>query len=142
MTKLTEAIELAAQAHAGQTDKAGQPYILHPLRVMLAMETEDERVAAVLHDVVEDSQLVGHGDILALFGADIHEAVFALTRQEGEPYPDFLQRCKANPIARRVKLADIADNLSPARSASLPDRLRQRYIAGRAALEAQEGRDE
>lgn len=138
MDKLEEAIELAASAHSGQTDKGGEPYILHPLRVMLAMKTEDERIAAVLHDVVEDTPHVGHGDILALFGEDVHAAVFALTRQNGESYPDFIGRCKANPIARRVKLADIADNLS--RPTSLPDHLRARYVRACAALT--EGEDE
>jgi (p)ppGpp synthase/HD superfamily hydrolase len=134
MPDLNDAIKFAVDAHTGQIDKAGEPYILHPLRVMLAMGTNDERITAVLHDVVEDSQHVGHGDILALFGEAVHAAVFALTRQDGESYPDFIKRCSADPIARAVKLADIADNLSPARSASLPGHLRERYEAARRAL--------
>ncbi len=134
MRDLDQAIKLAIDAHAGQVDKAGQPYILHPLRVMLAMESDVERIVAVLHDTVEDSTDVGHGDILALFGTEVHDAVYALTRRTGEPYEAFIGRCAENAIARCVKLADIADNLSPARSASLSESLRQRYLAGRAAL--------
>lgn len=136
---VTEAIELAAYAHKGQVDKAGEPYILHPLRVMLAMDAEIERVAAVLHDVVEDSPHIGHGDILAFFGEDVHAAVFALTRQEGEAYETFIDRCKKNHVARRIKLADIEDNLSPARSSSLPEGLRKRYEAAIRALGGGEG---
>lgn len=134
MHELNDAIKFAADAHAGQVDKAGEPYILHPLRVMLAVRSSDERIAAVLHDTVEDNPRVGHGDILALFGETVHAAVFALTRQDGETYRDFIDRCAANPIARAVKLADIADNLSPARSDSLPEHLRDRYVAARIAL--------
>lgn len=133
--KLTDAILLACSAHDGQTDKAGEPYILHPLRVMQAMTTKTDRIVAVLHDVAEDVEygwdLIHGGE----FSDEVVDAVDALTRREGESYEDFIQRCAANPIARRVKLADIADNLSPSRSGSITDILRQRYEAGRAALE-------
>lgn len=112
MTGLDDAIRLAVEAHAGQADKNGDPYILHPLRVMLSVPPEC-RVAAVLHDVVEDSATVGHGDILALFGADVHAAVYALTRQKDEPYAEFIERCSANLTARSVKIADLRDNLRP-----------------------------
>lgn len=134
MARLDEAIKFATDAHVGQVDRAGEPYILHPLRVMLSVSTDDERIAAVLHDVVEDNPHVGHRDILALFGPIIHEAVFALTRQDGEVYADFIARCSLNPIARKVKLADIDDNLAPWRSSSLTESLRARYEAARAAI--------
>lgn len=114
MNKLDEAIILATQAHAGQVDKGGQPYILHPLRVMLACKTEDERIAAVLHDVVEDTA-IDIGDIARKFGFLIAYAIDALTRMDGETYPAFIERCAANPIARVVKLADIADNMDLSR---------------------------
>lgn len=129
MSDLSTAIKLAVDAHYGQVDKSGQPYILHPLRVMLAQERQDDRIAAVLHDVVEDSDSVGHGDILALFGADVHEAVFALTRQPDEEYRAFIRRAKSNPIARRVKIADILDNLRPGAEHLVP-----RYQAALAVL--------
>lgn len=134
---LTEAIRIALMAHHGQTDKSGQPYILHPLRVMMAMENDTDRVVAVLHDAVEDCDAVGHGDILAFFGEEVHAAVFAITRQKGETYAAFIDRCKANEIARRVKLADIADNLSEERMDGLTESLRARYHAARRALEGE-----
>lgn len=140
--KLNEAIAMAAQAHDGQFDRAGEPYILHPLRIMLAMGTEAERIVAVLHDVVEDGD-VGLGDILALFGEDVRAGVDAVTRRAGESYPDFIERAKANPIGRAVKLADIRDNLAPWRSGSLTDSLRERYEAARLALkEGSAGKDQ
>ena len=129
MTMLREAITMAALAHDGQVDKNGEPYILHPLRVMLAQEDEVSRIVAVLHDTVEDSDTVGHGDILALFGESVHAAVYALTRQAGETYEEFIRRAKTDPIARRVKIADILDNLRPG-----AEHLRPRYEAALAML--------
>lgn len=110
------AIKLAADAHAGQVDKAGQPYILHPLRVMLAMKTDDERIVAVLHDVVEDSP-ISCDELQQRYGFSplIVQAVAALTRGRGEYYFDFIRRLAPNPIARAVKIADIRDNLDPNR---------------------------
>lgn len=111
---LDAAITLAVQAHRGQTDKGGQPYILHPLRVMLACKSEPERIVAVLHDTVEDTGLE-MGIIRHRFGMVVANAVDALTRRGGEAYPAFIERCAADPIARKVKLADIADNMDLSR---------------------------
>jgi (p)ppGpp synthase/HD superfamily hydrolase len=118
MATLERAIEIAARAHSGQRDKAGAPYILHPLRVMLRAATDAERIAAVLHDVVEDSdwtfdQLRAEG-----FAPEVVEAVDALTRRPGETYEEFVLRAGAHPLARRVKLADLADNSDPNRITS------------------------
>lgn len=118
MSDLDTAIKFAVDAHEGQTDKAGQPYILHPLRVMLAQDNELARIVGVLHDIVEDSA-VGHGDILAIFGEEVHAAVFAISRQGGEDYFDFVRRAISNPIARQVKIADLRDNMDVSRA--LPD---------------------
>lgn len=113
---LDTAIKLATDAHAGQVDKSGEPYILHPLRVMLSMKTDEERIVAVLHDVVEDSPWScddlywQHG-----FKPEIVRAVAALTRGKNEDYFDFIRRLAPNPIARSVKIADIRDNLDPSR---------------------------
>ncbi|RWN51460.1 MAG: HD domain-containing protein [Mesorhizobium sp.] len=120
---LATAIILAAEAHDGQVDKNGQPYILHPLRVMLAQDGNEERIAAVLHDVVEDTDLIGLGDILAIFGEEIREAVDSVTRREGEDYFDYVVRAKANPIGRQVKIADLNDNMDRGRAPAIdPDR--------------------
>ena len=111
---LEDAIVLAAAAHRGQFDKAGMPYILHPLRVMQRVEAYEERIAAVLHDTVEDGgvelRLIRHR-----FGERIADAVDALSRRIGESYSEFIARCAGDPIARVVKLADLYDNLDRTR---------------------------
>jgi GTP diphosphokinase / guanosine-3',5'-bis(diphosphate) 3'-diphosphatase len=117
MSTLERAIEIAAAAHAGQQDKAGQPYILHPLKVMMRMHEAPERIVAVLHDVVEDTavtleQLAAEG-----FGHAVVAAVEALTKRPGESRIDAARRAAANPLALRVKLADNAENMDPTRIA-------------------------
>jgi len=77
MATLERAIAIAAAAHAGQVDKAGQPYILHPLRVMLRVATEHERIAAVLHDVVEDTDVTLHTLAAEGFAPEVIAAVEA-----------------------------------------------------------------
>lgn len=111
MSLLEQAITLAVQVHAGQKDRHGEPYILHPLRVMLRMSTDTERIAAVLHDVVEDSPL-GLDDLRARgFTAEVVEIVDRLTKREGEAYDALIARAASHPTARRVKLADLEDNM-------------------------------
>jgi (p)ppGpp synthase/HD superfamily hydrolase len=115
MNLIEAAIELAVEAHRNQRDKAGQPYILHPLRLMLQMETDVEMIAAVLHDVVEDST-VAFDDLRARgLPEEAIEAVVCLTKQNGEDYDQFVQRVASNPIARKVKIADLEDNMNLAR---------------------------
>ncbi|MCU4744678.1 HD domain-containing protein [Natronoglomus mannanivorans] len=110
MNDLERAIRLATEAYAGQTDKAGETYIRHPLRLMSQMETETERIVAVLHDVVEDSDYELE-DIEDRFGETVRDAVDALTKRDGESYDDAISRAGANTIARRVKIADLEDNM-------------------------------
>lgn len=114
-TPLEKSLQIALRAHQGQKDKAGAPYILHPLRVMLRMQTELEMIAAVLHDVVEDSGLT----IEDLRREGIPEAALVaverLTRRKEESYEQFIGRVKPNDMARKVKLADLEDNLNIAR---------------------------
>jgi len=112
MATLEKAILIAAQAHLGQRDKAGAPYILHPLRMMMRMESEAAMIAAVLHDVVEDSdrtleQLRGEG-----FSEEILQAVDCLTSRDGETYDEFIARVQTSAIARQVKIADLEDNMN------------------------------
>lgn len=111
MATLERAIAIAAAAHAGQFDKAGQPYILHPLRVMLRLETAQQRIAAVLHDVVEDSPVTLEQLATEGFDADVLAAIDALTKREGENRLAAAARAAAHPIARLVKLADNAENM-------------------------------
>lgn len=118
MPTLEHAIALAASAHSGQVDKAGQPYILHPLRLMLAVTTPDERMAAVLHDVVEDTAITLAQLVEAGFPHAVISAVEALTKRPGETRIDAARRAAANPIARVVKLADVTDNMDLSRIAA------------------------
>lgn len=108
---LEDAIRLAVEAHHGQVDKVGQPYILHPLRVMFRLETEVERIVGVLHDLIEDTKYTPDDLRKMGYSEDILQALDAVTRRENESYEDFVLRSKANPIARRVKLADLEDNM-------------------------------
>lgn len=122
------AITIAVQAHAGQPDKAGKPYILHPLRVMAAMDTDEERIVAVLHDVVEDSDW-SLDDLRAEgLSARMVAALGALTKRPGEEYAAFIERVARNALARRVKIADLEDNLKLGRipHPTARDRLRMR----------------
>ena len=115
MTKIAtieDAISVAARAHKGQKDKAGAPYLLHPLRMMLRMETEAAMMAAVLHEVVEDTDWTLERLREAGFAEEVVEAVDGLTHREGESYEEFVGRVRANPIARRVKVADLEDNMN------------------------------
>ncbi|HET6629929.1 MAG TPA: HD domain-containing protein, partial [Woeseiaceae bacterium] len=115
MGTLEHALALAAAAHAGQTDKAEQPYILHPIRVMLNVRTEEERMTALLHDVVEDTDTTFEDLRRAGFSDTVIEAVRALTKHEGESREAAARRAVANPIARNVKLADVTDNMDLSR---------------------------
>lgn len=115
MSTLEQAIALAANHHAGQVDKAGEPYILHILRVILAVKTPQARIAAALHDLVEDTEVTLDELKTMGFDADIVEAVDALTKRRKETRLEAAKRAKVNPIAREVKIADNADNLDLAR---------------------------
>jgi len=112
---LQKAIALAHQCHFQQVDKAGQPYINHPLRVMAKMVSWQEKIAAVLHDAVEDSDLSLVDLPKAGFPPEIVEAIAALTKNPGEDYEDYLQRVMGNAIALEVKIADMTDNMDISR---------------------------
>ena len=128
---LDEAIQVARRAHEGQLDQSGRPYISHPLRVMGSLRDEHERMAAVLHDVVEDTTVTLADLQAAGCPEEVLAAVAAVSKQPGEDQATYLARVAANPIARAVKLADIADNMSPDRLARLDvttqERLRAKY---------------
>lgn len=110
MATIEQALEIAARAHAGQTDRQGVPYILHPLRVMHAVHGLDAQIVAVLHDVVEDTPTTLDDLRAAGFNETIVAAVDSVTHREGEPYAAYVIRAKANPVGRQVKLADLQDN--------------------------------
>src|SRR5258708_16184187 len=106
MSTLERAIVIAAEGHAGQLDKAGNPYILHPLRVMLRLDTNEERIAGVLHDVVEDCGWTIDNLRDKGFSAAVLRAAEAVTKSAGESYDPFVSRAPAHPIGRPVKTPD------------------------------------
>ncbi len=112
---LNKAIEIATRAHAGQVDKAGEPYILHPLRVMLSRENGIERICAVLHDVVEDSEITFDDLCKEGFSEEIITVLDCLTNRNGESYDEFIYRILKNETACHVKLADLCDNMNLSR---------------------------
>lgn len=107
---LQQAIALATEAHAGQVDRAGMPYITHPLRVMEACNTTEEKIAAVLHDVVEDTS-VTLDDLATQFPPEIVEAIRCLTHLPEDTYEEYIEHVATNPIAVQVKLRDLTDNM-------------------------------
>lgn len=113
------ALERALKAYAGKRDKAGMPYILHPLRLMAKMSDLEAQVVALLHDVIEDSDATPDDLRKEGFPDNVVEAVIALTRLPDETYSDFIERLRPNALARRIKLADIEDNLNVLRLPSL-----------------------
>lgn len=126
MSDLDTALAIAVEAHRGQVDKAGQPYILHPLRVMARVSAPAERLVAVLHDVVEDSPTTLDDLRAAGFPEEVVRAVDFLTRREDETYEAFIERVTGDPLARRVKLADLEDNMTLTRLNELDDRAVER----------------
>ena len=133
MPTLEDAIALAVEAHKGQRDKAGQTYILHPLRVMMRLETEAERMAAVLHDVVEDTPYTLERLRELGYPPEVLLALECLTKREGESYEAFIERVRPHPLARRVKLADLEDNMDVRRLVSVGPREAERLARYRAA---------
>lgn len=111
---INKAINIAYNAHHGQIDKAGLPYFLHPVIVAQSMNTESEICAALLHDVVEDSNIT-ISELEKIFPPEITQAVNLLTHRPGISYQDYILAIKSNPIAKKVKLADIAHNLDKTR---------------------------
>ncbi|MET0236309.1 MAG: phosphohydrolase [Kibdelosporangium sp.] len=128
---LDDAIRIAREAHAGQVDKSGNPYIYHPLRVMARVKGTLAQMAAVLHDVIEDTEVTAE-DLRAAGCPDpVIDSVVALSKVPGEAMHSYLRRVAADPVAVLVKRADIGDNSDPVRLAKLDpetqDRLREKY---------------
>lgn len=127
--------------HAGAVDKAGQPYILHPLRVMARLSTDTERIVAILHDVVEDSEVTLDDLRADGFSDEIVDAIDHVTRRGGESYEAFIERIAPHPLARRVKIADLEDNMDVTRLVVLDERgteRMQRYLRSWQRLRAAE----
>ena len=120
---LERAIEIAVEAHKGQIDKGGSPYILHPLRVMMSVHGESEKIVGLLHDVVEDSDWTFEDLLAEGFSIEVIEALKSVTKNsDNEDYDSFIQRALGNPIGRKVKIADLRDNLDVTRISDITDK--------------------
>jgi (p)ppGpp synthase/HD superfamily hydrolase len=142
---LKDAIELATRAHAGQKDKAQNDYITHPLRVMEAVQGEEAKIVAVLHDTIEDTFVTAAYLREQGYPEEIVVAVEALTKRPDEENSDegyhrFVMRAGSNPLARVVKIADLHDNMNLARIAQPTEKdheRNRRYARALVALGAQ-----
>jgi (p)ppGpp synthase/HD superfamily hydrolase len=125
MNILEKAISVALRVHTGQQDRYEQPYILHPLFVMLQMDTETEMMAAVLHDVVEDSETTLQDLRDEGFPTEVVEAVRLMTHnKEEQSYESYVRELKPHPVARKIKLADLRHNMDIRRM----DKVRERDL--------------
>jgi len=112
MSKIESAIMIAIKAHENKSDKGGSPYILHPLRIMLEMETEEEMIVALLHDVVEDSKISLKEIAKYNFDKKIISAIKVLTFSIDQNYEDYIKKISKNKLARKIKIADLIDNMN------------------------------
>lgn len=116
------ALELAVEKHKNQTDKAGNPYILHPLHVMENVNSKEGKIVAILHDIIEDTDITE--DYLLKIGLSkrIVDAVVALTRSEDIDYQEYIKNLSSNPLAKEVKLADLEHNMDLKRLPTLEEK--------------------
>lgn len=134
---LDRAAEICVAKHAGQRDKSGKAYFLHPMRVALRCTTDDERIVAILHDVVEDTDITAEYLLEQGFPQYIVNAILSVTKQEGESYEEFIDRAKRNSIGRQVKIYDLEDNLNLLRIESVTPEITARlnkYLKARRTL--------
>jgi len=119
---LEKAIGIALEAHRGQRDRTGAPYILHPMRVMAGVDSDIEKIVAILHDVVEDTDWTFERLTQEGFPDEVIEALKCVTKCEGEEYEDFVKRSASNEIARIVKLADLEHNMDARRLSNVTEK--------------------
>lgn len=124
--KTKKAMKLCYEAHKDQVDKTGVPYVFHPFHVAEQMTDEATTIVALLHDVVEDTDYTLEDLAAEGFGKDILEAVSLMTHEDDVPYLDYVAKLKDNPIARAVKLADLAHNSDLSRIGKIDDETRER----------------
>ena len=122
-----KALMIAVQAHSGQTDKQGKPYILHPLAVASQLDSLELKTIALLHDTIEDSWVSKEFLLENGIPEELVEVIVILTKPKDMSYEDYLRRVKTNPMALAVKKADLAHNTSPERAEGLNDHRRAKY---------------
>lgn len=122
-----KALMVAVQAHSGQTDKQGKPYILHPLAVASQLDSLELKTIALLHDTIEDSWVTKEFLLRNGIPVELVEVIALLTKPKDMPYEDYLRRVKTNPMALAVKKADLAHNTSSERAEGLNDHRKAKY---------------
>lgn len=128
------ALAIAIDAHKGQTDKSGMPYILHPIAVASKVDTLELKTIAILHDTIEDTSVTADYLLEKGIPKEIVETVVLLSKPKNEDYESYLRRVKENPLAKAVKLADLAHNTDPARVSGLNEVRRQKYELAKQVL--------
>ena len=125
MTK--KALKICFEVHKNQVDKSGLPYVFHPFHLAEQMDDEISVTCALLHDVIEDSGMTLHDLRTMGFPEEVVEAVSLLTHDKNVPYMDYIKEIKKNPIAVKVKLADLKHNSDPARVDAADERMLRRW---------------
>lgn len=128
------ALKIATEAHKGQVDKAGVPYINHPLTVASLVDTEEEKIVALLHDTIEDTNITEQDLLNYGFSNKIIEAVKLLTHNKNVPYMVYVAKIKDNELARKVKIADLTHNSDLSRLKEITEKDKKRYEKYQKAL--------
>ncbi len=129
------ALEIAVKAHKGQVDKNGVAYILHPMAVAALLDSLELKTIAILHDTIEDTDVTAEYLLEQGIPKELVEAVQLLTKPEDEDYESYLRRVKQNPLAKQVKLADLANNTDPKRASGLNEARRKKYELAKRIME-------
>lgn len=124
---LDKAAVICVTKHAGQRDKMGYAYFQHPMRVAMRCRTDEEKMVALLHDTIEDTDVTAEYLLAEGFPQSVVDGILSVTKREGESYEDFVARAKQNPLGRVVKLHDLEDNLDIFRLTTLDADMTARY---------------
>ena len=131
---IKKAMRIAFDAHRDQVDKAGVPYIFHPFHLAEQMETEDEVIVALMHDVVEDTDMTLKNLCVLGFSSEVTEALSLLTHEDGVPYMTYIEAIACNPLAAKVKLADLRHNSDMTRLEEIDDKVLARIEQYKSAI--------
>ena len=124
---LDKAAVICVTKHAGQLDKMGCAYFQHPMRVAMRCHSDEEKMVALLHDTIEDTDVTAEYLLAEAFPQSVVDGILSVTKREGESYEDFVARAKQNPLGRVVKLHDLEDNLDIFRLTTLDADMAARY---------------
>ena len=139
--KTKNAMKLCFEAHKDQVDKSGMPYVFHPFHVAEQMKDEVTTIVALLHDVVEDTKYTLDDIAARGFGQDVVDALALMTHDKNVPYLEYVAKLKNNPVARAVKLADLAHNSDPTRLDVIDEKAKERFDKYKKAIAILEAED-